>query len=115
MPCHRTHRTAGKPGSSAFVAPRAEGQKGALHGIPLVALGAATEPGSDCSPLGGQAQLSSVRIGSLLVRPHTGEQQEWADLSKNLENPSRGEQIGACVMIVLAIAVPLALLFVGAV
>jgi hypothetical protein len=89
----------------------AAGQPVVGFAVPGVATDAA-DPG--CPERGGRV-LSPVRIGSLLIRPHTGEQQERADLSKNLENPSRGEQIGACVMIALAIAVPLALLFVGAV
>lgn len=87
----------------------------AAAGQPVVGFavqGVATDAADPGCPERGGRVLFPVR--ALLISPHTGEQQERLDLSRNLENPTRGEQIGACVMIVLAIAVPLALLFVGA-
>jgi hypothetical protein len=107
MPSHRTLRTAGNPGSSVFVAPRAEGSKGAPHGIPLVALGAATEPGPDRSPLGDRVHHSSLQSSRRVA--HTAEQLPQRDLSNETysgqRSPSRWEQRLAAAGILAALAI----------
>jgi hypothetical protein len=109
MPCHRTHKTAGLPGSFAFVAPRAEGHTGAPHGIPRLASGAATEPGPDRSPLGDQVHHSSLQSSSGV--DHLAEQLPELDLSNETysghRSQSRWEQrlAGAGILAALLIAV----------
>lgn len=105
MPCHRARDPFALPVSATGDLPSPSGVA-----VPSVATERA-RPGH--SERGGR-DFSPLRIGSLSLRAHAAEQQEQADLSKNLENPSRADQIGACVMIALAVLLPLALLFLGA-
>lgn len=115
MPCHRTDTTSTAAASiPAFAAPRAEGLLGAPHGISQVALGAAAT-GSDRSPLGGQGPLSRLtRHGVQSEQPRHRNLSADTFSGHAYAKPSRAEQIGACICIVLALATPLALMFVGA-
>lgn len=104
MPCHRARDPFALPVSAA-------GDPVLPSGVAVPSV--ATERARPGCPERGGRDFSSLRIGSLSLRAHAAEQQEQAELSKILGNPSRGDQIGACVMIAMAALLPLAALFLG--
>jgi hypothetical protein len=113
MPCHRLRDTSFALPVSAAGEDKAPGSLA----VPSVA----TERARPACPERGGQGFSQVRIGSLVFCSHTAKQQERAGLSNETETgqacvePSRAERIGAGVLIVLAVLLPLAAMFLGVV